>query len=133
MGKFSYSKGCGCLLVAIGGAAVVFAVLLALGSIVADDQAGDKNQAEWEAYNAWTAQLDSMDDQTLADSLRETRQPPIIRQGGFASLFGTLMGLGIMSVATIPLAIGGFLLYRHRRQERRREQALMDLNGNDNT
>ena len=117
MGKSSFNKGCGCTLIAVSVIAILFALLFALGMWSADDKAGEKNEAEWEEYNEWVAQIDSLEDRALADSLMETRQAPIIRQGGFATGFGIIIAIVVIFIASIPLIIGIVLLDKHRRQQ----------------
>ena len=107
----SFSKGCGCLLVAVGSVAMLFAVVFAWALCVADDDAGKKNKAEWEVYNAWAKQLDTIEDSVMVDSLMASHPQPIIRQGGFASAFGIVFGL--------PLGIGCILLVRHAQKKRK--------------
>lgn len=110
MSKRPIAKGCGWSLISLAVIAVLFAFFMACGSVVADKHAGEENEKEWTEYNAWTAQLDQMEDTLRADSLRETRQAPHIRQGGFASMFGIFFGLCIIIIALIPLGIGLYLI-----------------------
>lgn len=123
----SYSKGCGCLLVALGSVAILFAVAFAWGMWVADDEAGEKNDAEWEEYNAWVEQIETMEDSVAVDSLMASRPAPIIRQGGFAAAFGIVIGLGIIVVAAFLLGIGCILLVRHNHKKRREKLLEEDL------
>ena len=123
----SYSKGCGCLLVALGSVAILFAVAFAWGMWVADDEAGEKNDAEWEEYNAWVEQIETMEDSVTVDSLMASRPAPIIRQGGFATAFGIVIGLGIIVVAAFLLGIGCILLVRHNHKKRREKLLEEDL------
>ena len=115
----SFSKGCGCLLVAVGSVAMLFAVVFAWALCVADDDAGKKNKAEWEVYNAWAKQLDTLEDSVMVDSLMASHPQPIIRQGGFASAFGIVFGLGVIVIAAFPLGIGCILLVRHAQKKRK--------------
>ena len=126
--KKGFYKGCGCSLLAIGVIAVLFAIILAVGSWAADENAGKKNDAEWDEYNAWVAQVDSMEDRVLADSLMETRQAPIIRQGGFATAFGAIFAIAIIAVATIPIVAGIIMMSIYRQ---RKKQELMQKQLND--
>ena len=52
-------------------------------------------------------------DTELRDSLKADMPVPIIRQGGFATIFGILMGVGIIIIAAFPLSIGCILLVRY--------------------
>ena len=111
-------SGCGCLLVVVGGLLVLFAVLMGVGSVASDNEAGERNEAEWAEYNAWVAQVDTIEDRAVADSLMETRSAPPIRQGGFASAIGILTGVGLVVVAIIPLCLGWWLIRKGKRIER---------------
>ena len=115
----SYSKGCGCILIALGSVAILVAIAFACSMWVADDEAGEKNEAEWEEYNAWVEQIESMEDSVTVDSLMASRPAPIIRQGGFAAAFGIVIGLGIIVVAAFFLGIGCILLVRHNHKKRK--------------
>lgn len=112
------SKWFGISLITIGALALLFAFVFAGASISSDIKAEEQNKAQWDEYNAWVAQLKSMEDQVLADSLRETRTAPIIRQGGFASIFGVLFAITVCVIAAVLIAIGCFLLVRYHRMKR---------------
>lgn len=106
---------------------MLFAIILAVGSWAADENAGKKNDAEWDEYNAWVAQVDSMEDRVLADSLMETHPAPIIRQGGFATAFGAIFAIAIIAVATIPI-VAGIIMMSVYRQRKRQELMQKQLN-----
>ena len=127
----TFSKGCGCLLVALGSVAILIAVALAWGSWKADEDAGEKNKAEWEEYNAWAEQLDSIEDSVMVDSLMASHPRPVIRQGGFATALGILMGLCIVVIGAFLLGIGCILLVRNnmkKRKEKALEEELLNRN-----
>ena len=107
------------MLIAVGIMAVLFAIFLAVALWQADEEAGVKNDADWEAYNARVEQLDTISDAAVRDSLIAEIPTPVIRQGGFATIFGLLMGLAIIVAAAFPLAIGCVLLviYSKRREK----------------
>ena len=123
----SYSQGCGFLLIAVSSVAIFVAVVFAWGLCVADDDAGKKNEAEWEAYNTWVEQLDSIKDSVVVDSLMASHPRPIIRQGGFASAIGIFIGLAVIVIAAFPLGIGCILLVRHGQKKRKEEKEQEEL------
>ena len=55
----------------------------------------------------------------MPDSVIEAKYPrPLLRQGGFATIFGGFFALIIIVVALIPLGIGFLVVkYRRRREE----------------
>ncbi len=114
MNNIKFQKGCGCSLVVIGSLAVVLAIIVAVVAISADENAAVANQKEWAEYNAWVAEIDTISDDAVVDSLLGTRNAPITRQGGFASAFGVLSGIILMLLAALPLSVGGWLLWRVR-------------------
>lgn len=122
----NFYGGCGCLLVMLGAIAIGLAVAFAVAMVYADKEAGEKHETEWEEYNAQVAQLDSIQDVALRDSLIEEIPRPYIRQGGFAALFGIFTGLGVVIIASFPLAIGCILLVKYNRAKRK-ERELQDL------
>lgn len=120
MGRnYALHRGCGWVLIAAGIMAMLFAIFLAVALWQADEEAGVKNNADWEAYNARVEQLDTISDAAVRDSLIAEIPTPVIRQGGFATIFGLLMGLAIIVAAAFPLAIGCVLLviYSKRREK----------------
>ena len=120
MGRnYALHRGCGWVLIAVGIMAMLFAIFLAVALWQADEEAGVKNDADWEAYNARLEQLDTISDAAVRDSLIAEIPTPVIRQGGFATIFGLLMGLAIIVAAAFPLAIGCVLLviYSKRREK----------------
>lgn len=123
MGRnYALHRGCGWTLIVVGIMAMLFAIFLAVALWQADEEAGVKNDADWEAYNARVEQLDTISDATVRDSLIAEIPTPVIRQGGFATIFGLLMGLAIIVAAAFPLAIGCVLLVRYsKRREKEKE------------
>ncbi len=123
MGRnYALHRGCGWVLIAAGIMAMLFAILLAVALWQSDEEAGVKNDADWEAYNARVEQLDTISDAAVRDSLIAEIPTPVIRQGGFATIFGLLMGLAIIVAAAFPLAIGCVLLVRYsKRREKEKE------------
>jgi len=120
MGRnYALHRGCGWTLIVMGIMAMLFAIFLAVALWQADEEAGVKNDADWEAYNARVEQLDTISDAAVRDSLIAEIPTPVIRQGGFATIFGLLMGLAIIVAAAFPLAIGCVLLviYSKRREK----------------
>lgn len=120
MGRnYALHRGCGWVLIVVGIMAVLFAVFMAVALWQSDEEAGVKNDADWEAYNARVEQLDTISDAAVRDSLIAEIPTPVIRQGGFATIFGLLMGLAIIVAAAFPLAIGCVLLviYSKRREK----------------
>ena len=120
MGRnYALHRGCGWALIVMGIMAMLFAIFLAVALWQADEEAGVKNDADWEAYNARVEQLDTISDAAVRDSLIAEIPTPVIRQGGFATIFGLLMGLAIIVAAAFPLAIGCVLLviYSKRREK----------------
>ncbi len=105
-------KAGGCLLAVIGAMMIVCGIFFAVACYTADVDAGKKNHAQWEEYNNHLTTIDSLMEVGVPDSIIDAQYPrPILRQGGFATLFGGLIALVIIVVALIPLAIG-LLLYR---------------------
>lgn len=123
MGRnYALHRGCGWVLIAVGIMAVLFAVFIAVVLWQADENAGEKNYADWEAYHARVEKLDTISDAAVRDSLIAEIPTPVIRQGGFATIFGLLMGLAIIVAAAFPLAIGCVLLVRYsKRREKEKE------------
>ncbi len=123
MGRnYALHRGCGWTLIVMGIMAMLFAIFLAVALWQADEEAGVKNDADWEAYNARVEQLDTISDAAVRDSLIAEIPTPVIRQGGFATIFGLLMGLAIIVAAAFPLAIGCVLLVRYsKRREKEKE------------
>lgn len=123
MGRnYALHRGCGWTLIVVGIMAMLFAIFLAVALWQADEEAGVKNDADWEAYNARVEQLDTISDAAVRDSLIAEIPTPVIRQGGFATIFGLLMGLAIIVAAAFPLAIGCVLLVRYsKRREKEKE------------
>ncbi|MBO4660467.1 MAG: hypothetical protein J5610_03300 [Prevotella sp.] len=118
MKKRAFYKGFGCLLVAIGALAILFAILLAVGSCASDVEAGKKNEAQWKEYTAWMEEIQATEDSVTVDSLLATREQPIIRQGGFATAFGFIAAFVIIIIALIPLLTGGLMIHNARREEK---------------
>lgn len=123
MGRnYALHRGCGWVLIVAGIMAMLFAIFLAVALWQSDEEAGVKNDADWEAYNARVEQLDTISDAAVRDSLIAEIPTPVIRQGGFATIFGLLMGLAIIVAAAFPLAIGCVLLVRYsKRREKEKE------------
>ena len=99
---------------------MAFALTLALSCYSADKKAGEENQKQWAEYNTHLEEIDSLYDAGVPDSVIEAKYPrPLLRQGGFATIFGGFFALIIIVVALIPLGIGIFLVvkYRRRREE----------------
>ena len=110
--------GCGCTLLSAGALTVVLAIIFAVAMLQADIEAGKKNSAEWDEYNQHLEQIDSMEKAGVADSIIAERFPrPIIRQGGFATLFGGAMALTVIAIAMIPITIGGIMAYKTRKKK----------------
>lgn len=120
MGRnYALHRGCGWTLIVMGIMAMLFAIFLAVALWQADEEAGVKNDADWEAYNARVEKLDTISDAAVRDSLIAEIPTPVIRQGGFATIFGLLMGVATIVAAAFPLAIGCVLLviYSKRREK----------------
>lgn len=115
--KKSYKGGCGCLLVVLGGFILALSIFVAVVMVVADIDAGHKHEAWVEEYNHQVAVLDSIQDESLRDSLIAEIPRPYIRQGGFAAMFGLAAGgVGII-IGAVPLIIGIILIFLHRRNK----------------
>lgn len=113
-------RGCGCAPSIVGALLVAFALTLALSCYSADKKAGEENQKQWAEYSTHLEEIDSLYDAGVPDSVIEAKYPrPLLRQGGFATIFGGFFALIIIVVALIPLGIGIFLVvkYRRRREE----------------
>ncbi|MBO4613291.1 MAG: hypothetical protein J5671_09035 [Bacteroidaceae bacterium] len=111
MNKKFYT-GCGFTLITLGIVLMVGVALVILGAYNGDQMAADENKAEWQEYNEWVAQVEATADTTEVDSIIESRPKPDIRQGGFATIFGSLMGIVLACVAAIPLIVGFIMLSR---------------------
>ncbi len=117
MNKGSFQRGCGCSLVIIGTVVALFALFLAIASVINEKQGYEKNDAEWEQYNANLHVIDSLYEVGVPDSIIQERYPqPPIRQGGFAIIFGGLFALIILVIGAIPLFIGIYLLRKNRKK-----------------
>ena len=110
-----FKKGCGCLLMVTGAFLILTAFLFVMASNLADKEAGEKNEAEWEAYRQQVEAMDSIADVALRDSLIQELHQPVIRQGGFATMFALFGGFIIVIVALIPLGIGTYLYAKNRK------------------
>lgn len=113
-------RGCGCALSVVGALAIVIALFIAFTCYSADKEAGEENRKQWAEYNSHQVEIDSLYDAGVPDSVIEAKYPrPLLRQGGFATIFGGFFALIIIVVALIPLGIGIFLVvkYRRRREE----------------
>lgn len=113
-------RGCGCALSIVGALLAAFALTLALSCYSADKKAGEENQKQWAEYSTHLEEIDSLYDAGVPYSVIEAKYPrPLLRQGGFATIFGGFFALIIIVVALIPLGIGIFLVvkYRRRREE----------------
>lgn len=105
------AKGFGCVSTIIGSMIMALAVFFAVACFVADKEAGEKNQVQWEEYNSHLTEIDSLEKAGVADSIIYEKYPrPVIRQGGFATLFGGFFALVAFAVGAIPFTIG-LLLY----------------------
>ena len=99
-GNGSFNRGCGCL----------------------DVEGGNKNEAEWAEYEKNLPVIDSLYDAGVPDSIIGELYPqPIIRQGGFATIFGGAFAFLILIVALIPIIIGVVMLRRHKKRSKERE------------
>lgn len=106
-------KGCGCISAIIGFLMMVSAIIFAVACYFADEQAGDENAAQWKKYNSHQAEIDSLENAGVADSIIYERYPqPLIRQGGFATMFGGLIGFVVFGVGAVPFAVGLLLYYK---------------------
>jgi hypothetical protein len=110
-----FKKGCGCLLMVTGAFLILTAFLFVMASNLADKEAGEKNEAEWEAYRQQVEAMDSIADVALRDSLIQELHQPVIRQGGFATMFALFGGFIIVIIALIPLGIGTYLYAKNRK------------------
>ncbi|MBO6005823.1 MAG: hypothetical protein J6P49_03075, partial [Paludibacteraceae bacterium] len=110
-------RGCGCALSGVGALAIVWALFLAVTCYSADKKAGDENREQWAEYNSHQTEIDSLYDAGVPDSVIEAKYPrPLLRQGGFATIFGGFFALIIIVVALVPLGIGIFLVVKYRRR-----------------
>ena len=113
----SLKKGCGCFLLAVGCVIAAIALLTVIFSVIGEKQGYDSNEAAWEEYNANLPVIDSLYEAGVPDSIIEQNYPqPMIRQGGFAVIFGGVMALLLFAVAAIPIIIGVVLLRKHKRR-----------------
>ncbi|MBO7338077.1 MAG: hypothetical protein J6U33_05505 [Paludibacteraceae bacterium] len=111
-------RGCGCALSVVGALAIVLALFIAFTCYSADKKAGDENREQWAEYNSHQTEIDSLYDAGVPDSVIEAKYPrPLLRQGGFATIFGGFFALIIIVVALIPLGIGIFLVVKYRRRQ----------------
>ena len=91
-------RGCGCFLVALGTMLLLVSITFGIGMCVADEEAGEKHEAWVTEYN------------------KQVELPvPYIRQGGFASIFGIIVGCAGVLVACIPLIVGIILMNKKRK------------------
>lgn len=120
--NYPVRRGCGCVLVVIGTIAILAALYFAFAMWSADEDAGVKNEADWEAYNAKVEQLDTIADVQLRDSLIAEIPHPLHRQGGFATIFGIFGAVVVIVVAAFPLTIGCILMVRYSKRREREEQ-----------
>lgn len=110
-------RGCGCALSVVGALAIVLALFIAFTCYSADKKAGDENREQWAEYNTHLEEIDSLYDAGVPDSVIEAKYPrPLLRQGGFATIFGGFFALIIIVVALVPLGIGIFLVVKYRRK-----------------
>lgn len=100
---------------------ILFALWMGVGSTVADQEAGKQNEAEWKEYNEWVAQVDTITDEAVVDSLMDTRKAPPIRQGGFATAFGIVFAIIILIPGILFTVIGYHLKKRPKPKEIRKE------------
>lgn len=108
-------RGCGCVLVVVAAVMVAVAAVFLAGSYMADEKAGVENKQAWEEYNSHLPVIDSLEKAGVPDSIIAEKYPrPYIRQGGFATMFGAFIALGITLIALIPLVIGLILMRRRR-------------------
>lgn len=111
-------RGCGCALSVVGALAIVLALFIAFTCYSADKKAGDENREQWAEYNSHQTEIDSLYDAGVPDSVIEAKYPrPLLRQGGFATIFGGFFALIIIVVALVPLGIGIFLVVKYRRRQ----------------
>lgn len=120
--KKSYLGGCGCVALAVSTFLIVMGILFAAALIISDKETEEKNVAESKAYNTQIEQLDTIADVELRDSLMAELHPPLIRQVGFASIFGFIFGGLAVVIGIILLIIGIVLIVKHRRRKRRELQ-----------
>ena len=113
--KDSLRRGCGCFLVVVGAVIALFALLIAIASVIGEKQGYDRNETEWAEYNENLPVIDSLYEAGVPDSIIEARYPqPQIRQGGFAIIFGGLTALVVLVVGAIPLIV---LLRKRKKKE----------------
>ena len=106
-------KGCGCISAIVGLLMMVSAIIFVVACYVADKQAGEENAAQWKEYNSHKEEIDSLESAGVADSIIYERYPqPLIRQGGFATLFGGVFGLVVFGVGAVPFTVGLLLYYK---------------------
>lgn len=121
-GNGSFNRGCGCLLLAVGVMLAVCAIIIGVTGVVLDVEGGNKNEAEWAEYEKNLPVIDSLYDAGVPDSIIGELYPqPIIRQGGFATIFGGAFAFLILIVALIPIIIGVVMLRRHKKRSKERE------------
>lgn len=112
-----FRRGCGCLLLVVGIIMVLFAIFIGVAGCVADKDAGAKNDAEWAEYNTNMPIIDSLYEAGVPDSIIDARYPrPMIRQGGFATIFGGFFAFVILFVAAIPVTVGLILMKKKRKE-----------------
>ena len=118
-------RGCGCVLSIVGALAIVIALFIAFTCYSADKKAGDENREQWAEYKRHQTEIDSLYDAGVPDSVIEAKYPrPLLRQGGFATIFGGFFALIIIVVALVPLGIGIFLVVKYRRRREDCEEVL---------
>ena len=100
---------------AMGVVFILAAFILVMGTNLADKEAGEKNKAQWEAYHKQVEAMDSITDVALRDSLIQELPRPVIRQGGFATMFALFFGLIIVGIALLPLGIGAYLVAKNKK------------------
>lgn len=89
------------------------AIVFAGACYVADEKAGKENAAQWEEYNSHLAEIDSLENAGVPDSIITGKYPrPLLRQGGFATMFGGFFALVVFAVGSIPFIIGLVLYHR---------------------
>lgn len=94
------------------------AIVFASACYVADENAGKENATQWEEYNSHLAEIDSLENAGVPDSIITEKYPrPLLRQGGFATLFGGFFAIVIFAIGAIPFIIG-LVLYHRKKTEK---------------
>ncbi|MBP5777909.1 MAG: hypothetical protein J6W56_10210 [Prevotella sp.] len=119
-------RGCGCTLVIVSSLVILMALLFAGVIIKADIDAGEEHEKVWEQYRQQVAAYDSIPDVAVRDSLVAELPCPHIRQGGFASIFGIVIGGGVILVALVPFIIGWVLIIINHYKKKRESNYFTD-------